>query len=1509
MKLENIIYQSLDWQDLKDKIGSLSNKEKGYIFEVFIKYFLQSHPDYVSTLRRVWLFSELNPKLKKALNIPSNDQGIDLVAETTTGDYWAIQCKYLDDENQRLTHNLISTFGNLAFAISKKFSFGLVCTTAERFSKAYNDQQTISFCTSQTWRNLTIEQFENIRKLASGDSVKITPYKPYPHQQRAITNAVEHFIEKKESRGKLIFPCGSGKSLTGFWIAEKFEAKKIIVAMPSLALVRQTLNTWLREVTAKKMNVEWLCVCSDESIGNQDDLAILVQDLGIPCFTDITIISNWLKRKSSNIKVVFTTYQSGMAIAEAAIKTNTSFDLGIMDEAHKTVGQKGKLFSHLLYNTNISITKRVFMTATERRYLGSRDEIVSMDNPTLYGDTFESLTFKEALEITPPILSDYRILTVVVKQSELQELIKRNSYVRPTKGIWNNEVEAHTLTSIIALRKAMQKFPIKHAVSFHSSIARAKAFEENQRSISEAIPDFEPIESFHVTGATPTAERSKTINAFSKSPKALITNARCLTEGVDIPNIDCILFADPKRSTIDIVQAVGRALRISNGKQFGYVIIPVLSNSKNEKQLIADESYSDLLLTLQALASNDERIIEYFSLKNEKGLSIATRSIGDELVEILAEHIDLQKLVEEVDLKVWNRLAKLCWRPFADARDFVRSLNLKNEAQWRQYCKSENKPVDIPMSADKVYKNKGWISFGDWLGTGRVAYRFKEYKSFFEARKFVHSLHFKNRNEWSIYCRSEIMPEDIPKNPNETYKNSGWINMGDWLGTGNIAPFLREYRPFIDARKFVQSLNLKSGSEWKQFCKIGEKPEDIPAAPNIVYKNDGWVSMGDWLGTGRIADQLKKFRTFVEARKFVHSMNFKNSFEWNQFRTSGKRPLDIPSTPNAVYKNKGWINMGDWLGTGSVATYLKKYRSFIEARKYVHTLNIKNEAQWRKYCRSGKMPIDIPHSPEGVYKNRGWISRGDWFGTGTIASPLRRYMSFIDARDFVHSLKLKGQSEWNEYCKSGKLPKSIPSNPHKKYKEAGWTNMGDWLGTGNMSNRLKSFRPFLEARKFVQSLKLKGESDWRQYSKSGEKPKDIPAGPSGFYKNQGWQNWGDWLGTETIATKSNEYMSFTDARKFIHSLQLKNEKEWRQYCKSATKPKNIPNTPERVYKNKGWISKGDWLGTGIIAPRLREYRPFNEAKKFVNSLGLKNNTEWIKYCKSGRKPNDIPSGPERTYKNEGWKGLGDWLGTGSIATFLIEYRPFTSARKFVHSLKLKSSTEWNQYCKSGKKPNDIPVAPGQDYKNKGWINWGDWLGTGRIADQNKEYRPFVNARKFAHSLKLKNSEEWNYYCLSGKKPEDIPNVPRIVYKEKGWVSWGEWLGTGRISNQKREFRAFVDAKKFIHSLKLKNQYQWKEYCKTKLKPNDIPTNPNRTYKDEGWKDFGDWLGTGAIATRSKEYKSFLDARKFVHSLQLKSGSEWREYCKLGKKPSDIPAKAYRTYKNKGWINMKDWIGK
>jgi hypothetical protein len=212
-------------------------------------------------------------------------------------------------------------------------------------------------------------------------------------------------------------------------------------------------------------------------------------------------------------------------------------------------------------------------------------------------------------------------------------------------------------------------------------------------------------------------------------------------------------------------------------------------------------------------------------------------------------------------------------------------------------------------------------------------------------------------------------------------------------------------------------------------------------------------------------------------------------------------------------------------------------------------------------------------------------------------------------------------------------------------------------------------------------------------------------------KNQvaeaGWRGWNDWLGNE------HRWRSFNKARAFAQRLRLKSGDEWRDYCNSGNKPNDIPNAPQLVYANDGWAGMGDWLGTGFIALRKRKYLPFKKARAFARGLDLKSGNEWRDYSKSGKKPADIPAMPNQTYAESGWAGMGDWLGTGTIATRLRQYRSFKKARGFARALGLKSRSEWADYCKSGNKPDDIPTSPNIAYVNDGWVGVGDWLGNAR----------------------------------------------------------------------------------------------------------------------------------------------------------------------------------------------------
>ena len=244
----------------------------------------------------------------------------------------------------------------------------------------------------------------------------------------------------------------------------------------------------------------------------------------------------------------------------------------------------------------------------------------------------------------------------------------------------------------------------------------------------------------------------------------------------------------------------------------------------------------------------------------------------------------------------------------------------------------------------------------------------------------------------------------------------------------------------------------------------------------------------------------------------------------------------------------------------------------------------------------------------------------------------------------------------------------------------------------------------------------------------------------------------------------------------------------------------------------------------------KQFRDFESAREFVRNLGLKSRKEWENYYKSGKKPDDIPAIPTRTYKKD-FKGVGDWLGTGYVSTNQRVYRSFQESRNFVRNLGLKSRKEWSEYCKSGKKPDDIPASPEKVYK-KDFKGVGDWLGTGRISLKDIVYLSFKEAREFVQKLNLKNVEDWKEYCKFGEKPNNIPQKPERIYK-KDFKGMGDWLGTGRIANQNKQWRPFKDARKFVRALKIKNQHEWYEYCKSGKKPNDIPADPWIAYKE--WK--------------------------------------------------------------------------
>lgn len=377
---------------------------------------------------------------------------------------------------------------------------------------------------------------------------------------------------------------------------------------------------------------------------------------------------------------------------------------------------------------------------------------------------------------------------------------------------------------------------------------------------------------------------------------------------------------------------------------------------------------------------------------------------------------------------------------------------------------------------------------------------------------------------------------------------------------------------------------------------------------------------------------------------------------------------------------------------------------------------------------------------------------------------------------------------------------------------------------------------------------------------------------------------------------------FEEARDFARDLKLKDTIEWRKWSQTNVRPNNIPTSPDRVYKNEGWIDWADWLGTRY---RRGKWRSFEEARLFARSLGLQNQVDWNQWAKSELRPSTIPSTPQRIYKDKGWLSWGDWLGTGHVANQNMIYRPFDDARMFVRKLGLKNRNDWGEWSQSEARPNDIPASPRSAYKSEGWVSWGDWLGTDRIANQNMGYLSFAEAQIFVRSLGLQNQLDWRIWTKSDERVKNIPTDPGKVYKGKGWVSWGDWLGT---RNKKGGWLLFLEARLFVRNLKLQNVAVWDAWSKSGIRPHNVPANPKSVYKDEGWAGWGDWLGTGRIANQNMVYRSFEEARRFVHIMHFKNQDEWKELCKVGLKPEDIPAYPDAVYKNDGWIGWQDWLG-
>jgi superfamily II DNA or RNA helicase len=1040
MNAKSIITNSNHWIELKATLDGLSKKEMGNVFELLTKLYFVINPKY-SFYDNVWLLNEVPNSVLEHLELPSHDLGIDLIAQW--GDeFHAIQCKYHSDYITSVNFKEVATFISLLEG-NAKFTQGYICSTADTTSRNLDKVKTkrINHILSDSWQELDEDFFEKVRNYFENKSYKPIAYTPKDHQVKALQDCVAYFDKPENTKGKLIFPCGAGKSLTGFWMTQELKSTATIIAVPSLSLVKQTLDVYLREIVARGIAVEWLCICSDEGLGKDDEILEKTESLGVPCETDPIYIENWLINNKGKHTIIFTTYQSGRIIADVSKKVNFIFDLGIFDEAHKTVGLNKKLFSYLLFDDNISIDKKIFMTATERFYSGTKEDIISMDDTDIYGDTFSQMSFKEAIE--KELLTDYKVITIDVKKSEIAEFIKTNNLVQ-LNNKWSQETEARSLASMIALRKAMKVLPIKNAVSFHSSIEKAERNKELQHHITETY-QYDAIDSYTVSSKIPTTRRNVLIQEFANSSrKALITNSKCLTEGVDVPNIDCIVFADPRKSKVDIVQALGRALRKKEGKAWGYVILPVVYDDITHE--IDNENYAEIISIIRGLASNDERIIEYFK---EKGDKTGTKRVeGSSLFDFnfSAELLDEKDLTAQLQIKIWENLSKFQWMPFEEAREFVRTLGLKRQEEYTEMWRNKLLPVNIPGNPRGVYKHNGFKSIPDFLGYDSLI---QDWKNWEDSIIIIHPLKFKSAAKFRNYIKRNPI-RGIHSSP-ESYFKKIWNKKGGWsayLGKAITSQEKAKYRlPFEKAKEFVWDLKLKTGDEWKEYTKSNEFPIFLPQSPQNTYNE--WTNIEDWIGPTylkRNQRAILKYLPFKEAKLYVKKLNLRNFEEWNKIVSSKKLPKNIPSKPERIYSDE-WNGINDWIGTESASDRKKKYLSFNQAKNVIKSFNIKSNKEWRELKLNKLIPENIPPAPEKHYSHE-WISWGDFLGNLNKSSKEKRYISINDLKELIKNLKLESKDKYALFVRSQNFKKDgydLPSAPNVVYKMQ-WKGWADFLG-------------------------------------------------------------------------------------------------------------------------------------------------------------------------------------------------------------------------------------------------------------------------------------------------------------------------------------------------------------------------------------------------------------------------------------------------------------------------------
>ncbi|HEX5806427.1 MAG TPA: type ISP restriction/modification enzyme [Macromonas sp.] len=638
------------------RTAAVTEREKGTYFEELIVCYLRNEATYRDLYSDVWTYAQW----AELQGLDKRDAGIDLVAKTAgTGEYHAIQCK-LYAEDYKLQKGDIDSF--FTASGKKPFSHRVIVSTCLHWSEhaedALRDQQPpVSKIDLNDLENSQID-WSQYQPKAANPSLK--PKKALrPHQQSALNATLAGFA--RESRGKLIMACGTGKTFTSLKIAEAYAGagKRVLFLVPSLALLSQTLTEWTQESATP---LHSFAVCSDSDVGKKrkkddDVVQTFTHELRYPATTDASRLALEMGKRhdGTHMSVVFSTYHSIDTISQAQKEHGLpAFDLIVCDEAHRTTGatfddEDESNFVKVHDSSFIQATKRLYMTATPRIYgdtakaKAESDNVAlcSMDDPQLYGPELFVINFSEAVRLG--LLCDYKVVVLAIEESHvsrrIQELLKND----------NNELRVDDAAKIIGCWKALAKQglqndlvgdsnPMKRAVAFCQVIEHKKGSKTHKVSSKQIAGMFQAVveayqasetdlseeqsnspaykltcEADHVDGSMSASEKEALLAWLKDEPAdntcRVLSNVRCLSEGVDVPALDAVLFLTPRNSQVDVVQSVGRVMRNAPGKKRGYVVLPVVipAGVEPHEALNDNQTYKVVWQVLQALRSHDDK--------------------------------------------------------------------------------------------------------------------------------------------------------------------------------------------------------------------------------------------------------------------------------------------------------------------------------------------------------------------------------------------------------------------------------------------------------------------------------------------------------------------------------------------------------------------------------------------------------------------------------------------------------------------------------------------------------------------------------------------------------------------------------------------------------------------------------------------------------------------------------------------------------------------------------------